>query len=189
MAKIPVKQTHDGVQLVFYRSSGAKVKDLFTLFLHHLIVQLWQQQNMGTKDYGSNILSQVQSTCGFYFNAKAQSVEHYSVTSIENAEAELNMLLSTYEQGQKQALLLNSELAAHVFKQVRGKVVEMTQDRFENLWYGDDSVSGLGHDPYIAYFWQQCPDITAYLPQLNTVYQSLFKHVSKRKSKAKGEKS
>ncbi|MDO6508527.1 exodeoxyribonuclease V subunit gamma [Colwellia sp. 4_MG-2023] len=189
MAKIPVKQTHDGVQLVFYRSSVAKVKDLFTLFLHHLIVQLWQQQNMGTKDYASNILSQVQSTCGFYFNAKAQSVEHYSVSSIENAEAELNMLLSTYEQGQKQALLLNSELAAHVFKQVRGKAVEMTQDRFEGIWYGDDSVPGLSHDPYIAYFWQQCPDITAYLPQLNTVYQSLFKHVSKRKSKAKGEKS
>jgi exodeoxyribonuclease V gamma subunit len=99
------------------------------------------------------------------------------------------MLLSTYEQGQKQALLLNSELAAHVFKQVRGKAVEMTQDRFEGVWYGDDSVPGLSHDPYITYFWQQCPDITAYLPQLNIVYQSLFKHVSKSKSKAKGEKS
>lgn len=190
-AKMPVKQTNDGTQLVFYRSSGAKVKDLFTLFLHHLMVQLWQKQNIGTTDYASNPLSQIQSTCGFYFNAKAQNVEHYRVASIDNAEAEINMLLSTYEQGQKQALLLNSELAAHVFKQVRGKNVEMTQERFESLWHGDDSIPSFGCDPYITYFWPQCPDIHSHLPQLTTVYQSLYKYVSKCKNitKAGGGKS
>jgi exodeoxyribonuclease V gamma subunit len=187
-AKMPVKQTHDGTQLIFYRSSGAKVKDLFTLYLHHLIVQLWQKKNIDTKDYASNPLSQIQNTCGFYFNAKAQVVEQYSVSCIENAESELDRLLTTYEQGQKQALLLNSDLAAHVFKQVRGKEVEMTQERFDSVWHGDDSVPGFGNDPYIAYFWSKCPDIFTHLPQLTSVYKSLYKHVSKHKAQTKGDK-
>jgi len=188
-AKVPVKYTNEGVQLVFYRSTSAKAKDLFTLFLHQLIVQLWQQQNADAVNYGDNPLSQVQNTCGFYFNAKAQKVEQYNVSFIENAEVELNMLLEVYKQGQKQALLLNSEIAAQVFKQSRGKDVEMTQERFELFWNGTDSTRGAGDDPYIHYFWQQCPDIFTYLPRLKSVYQSLYQHLNKGKAKAKGDRT
>ena len=188
-AKVPVKVTNEGVQLVFYRSTSAKAKDLFTMFVHQLIVQLWQQQNIDAVNYGDSPLSQVQSTCGFYFNAKAQKVEQYSVSTIDNAETELNMLLQVYKQGQKQALLLNSELAAQVFKQSRGKDVEMTQERFELFWYGTDSTRGIGDDPYIHYFWQQCPDASTYLPELRAVYTSLYQHIEKSNSKEKGDRA
>ncbi len=187
--KIPVKHTTQGVQCVFYRSSSAKAKDLFTLYLHQLIVQQWQQQNIDTDNYNNNPLSQVQSTCGFYFNTKAQKVEQYIVANINDAEAELNKLFEVYEQGQKQALLLNGDLAAQVFKQSRGKDVELTQERFELFWYGADSTRGFAEDPYIHYFWQQCPDIFTYIPQLKLVYQSLYQHVKKESSKAKGERT
>jgi len=187
-AKIPVKQTNHGVQLVFYRSSSAKAKDLFTLFLHQLIVQLWQQQNVNKSDYGECLLSQVQSTCGFYFNSKSQKVEQYFVSYIEDPEAELNMLFENYQNGQKQALLLNGDLAAQVFKQSRGKDVEMTQEKFELFWHGTDSTRGFSDDTYIRYFWQQCPDVLTYLPQLRSVYNSLYQHVKKDNGKVKGEK-
>tara|TARA_R110002167_G_scaffold365860_1_gene591674 strand:+ start:7521 stop:11234 length:3714 start_codon:yes stop_codon:yes gene_type:complete len=182
-AKVPVKVTSQGTQLVFYRSTSAKAKDLFTLFLHQLIVQVWQQQNMATATYNDNILSQVQNTCGFYFSAKAQKVEQVIVSSIDDPQAELNKLLEVYEQGQKQALLLNGDLAAQVFKQSRGKDVEMTQERFEEFWAGTDSTRGFGDDPYIHYFWPQCPDVYTYLPQLNAVYQSVYQHFSNGNNK------
>jgi exodeoxyribonuclease V gamma subunit len=187
-AKLPVKHTKEGVQLVFYRSSNAKAKDLFTLFLHQVIVQVWQNQNLSNSNFSESLLSQVRSTCGFYFNAKSQKVETYSVSTIDNAEDELKMLLEAYMQGQKQALLLNSDIAAQVFKQSRGKVVELTQEGFEQFWYGTDTTRGFADDRYISYFWQKCPDIFSYLPYLKSVYSSLYQHVKKDNPKKTGDK-
>ncbi|MBL4940283.1 MAG: exodeoxyribonuclease V subunit gamma [Colwellia sp.] len=189
-AKMPVKQTKQGVQLVFYRSSSAKAKDLFSLYVHQLMVQLWQQQNLNSAAYHENLLSQVQSSCGFYFNAKAQQVEQYNVANVADAQTELSKLLNVFQQGKKQALLLNGELASLVFKQSRGKTIEMTQARFEQFWFGSsmagkDAIKGFGEDPYIHYFWQQCPDIFKYLPQLNAVYQGLYQSVQKVAATAK----
>ena len=200
-AKVPVKHTSQGVQLVLYRSSSAKAKDLFTLYLHQLIVQVWQQQHIETANYHENPLSQVQSSCGFYFNAKAQRVEQFTVADVADAKAELQRFLNLYQQGQQQALLLNGDLAALVFKQSRGKAIEMTPARFEEFWQGTDSIPGFGNDAYIHYFWPQCPDISIYLAPLKTLYQGLYQHVvsvdrkvdskagSKEPSKKKGQRA
>ncbi|GAA6173372.1 exodeoxyribonuclease V subunit gamma [Colwellia sp. KU-HH00111] len=182
-AKLPLKFTHDGAKLVFYRSSTAKAKDRFTLYLHQLFVQVWQLQNMETDNYQSHPLSQVQGTCGFYFNTKAQQVEQLSVTDIEGAQAQLKQLFHCYLQGQQQALLLNGDLAGLVFKKSRGKSVEMTQARFEEFWsgaamQGKDAIKGFGEDPYIQYFWPQCPDISDCLSQLTALYQGLYDSIT-----------
>ena len=192
-AKIPVKVKNQNTELVFYRSSSAKAKDLFTLYLHQLIVQVWQLQNLEAANYADNPLSKVQCSRGFYFNAKAQQVDQFTVAAVDDPKSELDMLLSLFQQGQKQPLLLNGDLAALVFKQSRGKVTDMTQERFEQFWQGNDSAKGFGEDAYIHYFWQHCPDIFTYLPQLKTVYQSLYQHLvkvgSKAPSKEQGERS
>ncbi len=178
-AQLPVKVTHTGTELVFYRSSSAKAKDLFTLYLHQLIVQVWQQQNITATHYSTSPLSQVKSTRGFYFNTKAQKIEQYSISNdnVEEARTELHMLLSIYAQGQKQGLMLNGELAAQVFKQSRGKRVEMTQERFEQFWQGQNAFQGFGEDAYIHYFWPKCPNIETLLPQIESVYQGLYRSV------------
>ena len=183
--KMPVKTTHEGVQLVFYRSSSAKAKDLFTLYLHQLMIEVWQQQNLETKVISDpNLLnqvqlSQVQGTCGFYFNAKSQKVDQYQIGNIDNPEVELIKLLEVYKEGQKQALLLNGEIAALVFQQSYGKPIEMTQERFEGFWFGNDSTRAFGDDPYIHYFWPQCPDISDYLPEINNIYQEIYRSINK----------
>lgn len=190
-AQLPVKMTHTGAQLVFYRSSSAKPKDLFTLYLHHLIMQMWQQQNSATAHDSLNsvgLLSKVEQTRGFYFNAKAQNVEQYCVSSegAEEAKAELIMLLKVYAQGQKQALMVNGDLAVQVFKESRGKRVELTQARFDLFWQGSDmpigAVPGFGTDAYIHYFWPQCPNIDTLLPEIEAVYQGLYSRVLKEKT-------
>ena len=131
---------------------------------------------------------------GTWHLPKAKKVEQYNVSPIDNAETELTMLVDVYTQGQKQALLLNGDLAAQVFKQSRGKNVELTQERFEQYWLGStmqgkDSANGFGEDAYIHYFWQQCPDILTYLPQLKSVYQGLYQSIQKVTSKTKGERT
>jgi exodeoxyribonuclease V gamma subunit len=211
-AQLPVKMTNTGTELVFYRSSSAKPKDLFTLYLHHLILQVWQQQN---NDITSNstslfnsigsvssvnltnsfsLLSQVEKTRGFYFNTKAQKVEQYSVSNdsnniLENAESaveELTLLLEVYAQGQKQALMLNGDLAAQVFKESRGKRVELTQERFEQFWQDSamptGTIPGFGSDPYIHYFWPHCPEVDNLLPKIKSIYQGVYRSVLKQKA-------
>lgn len=186
ITKVPVKITNDGVRLVFYRSSSAKAKDLFTLYIHQLIIQVWQQQNLETNEQLTNqmstdvqLLHQIESTYGLYFNSKSQKVEQYQVRSIEDAQAELIRLISLYEKGQKQALLFNGDIAALVFQQSYGKPIEMTQERFEAFWFGNDSTNGFGEDPYIRYFWPQCPNVFNLLPEINEIYHSIYQSISK----------
>lgn len=193
-AQLPVKLTHAGAQLVFYRSSSAKAKDLFTMYLHHLIMQVWQQQNSKTAHDACNLthsfgsLGQVEQTRGFYFNTKAQKVEQYSVNNegSEEAKAELEMLLGVYVLGQKQALMLNGDLAAQVFKESRGKRVELTQEDFEKFWQDSvmptGAIPGFGSDAYIHYFWPQCLQVETLVPQIESVYQGLYRCVLKEKA-------
>ncbi|MCW8833835.1 MAG: exodeoxyribonuclease V subunit gamma, partial [Colwellia sp.] len=168
----------------------AKAKDVFTLYLHHLIVQCWQTQRINTTDYHDNMLSEVCSTYGFYFNTKAQKSEQYSLnqdadkqTDIQgSAEQQLNVLLNTYFKGLQQPLLINGDIAAQVFKQTRGKRIEMTQERFEQCWQGTESSLGFADDPYLHYFWPQCPDINEHLANIESIYQAPYLLVEKVKS-------
>ena len=77
------------------------------MYLHQLIVQVWQQQNCDNTNYSTSPLSQVNNTRGFYFNTKSQKVEQYCVNNegVDTAKTELMMLLSVYAQGQKQATM------------------------------------------------------------------------------------
>lgn len=188
--QVPVKKTRDGTFIVFYRSSTAKAKDLFTLYLHHLLVQCWQMQQIDSKEYSAHILSEVCGTKGFYFNTKAQKIEQYAVASDEtingtgenSAKQQLATLLTCYFTGQRQPLLLNGDIAAQVFKQSRGKRVEMTQERFELCWQGSESSRGFGDDFYMQYFWPQCPVIDDHLVEIEQVYQNLYLLIEKVKS-------
>ena len=183
-AKVPVKLTKQGAQVVFYRSSTAKVKDLLTLYLHQLFVQVWQQQNSTKEHYHQQVLSQVESSCGFYFNTKEQAVEQLQITHVEHAQTQLSQFLHFYFQGQQQALLLNASLVNLVFKTSYGKPVEMTQTSFENFWTetggtGKNTFAAFGEDPYIQYFWPQCPDIFDYLSPITNLYQGMYQSVTK----------
>ncbi len=190
-AQLPVKTTHTGIRLVLYRSSSAKPKDLFTLYLHHLIMLVWQQQNSITTDNTPKafaLLNQVETTRGFYFNTKAQKVEQYSVNlqGADEAKTQLMQLLGVYAQGSKQALMLNGDLAAQVFKESRGKRVELTQELFETFWMGSSmpsgSIPGFGADPYIHYFWPKCPEISELSSSIESIYQALYLNVLKDKA-------
>jgi len=39
----------------------------------------------------------------------------------------------------------------------------------------------FGQDPYLHYFWQQCPDISNHEEQISEVYQSLYQSLQKQK--------
>ena len=188
-AKLPVKKTSNGYYLIYYRSSSAKAKDLFTLYLSQLFIQVWQQQNLATTGDADMPLTRVEGSRGYYFNAKSQQVEQYVTSDIENAPMKLNNLLQAFQHGQRQALLVNGELAQLVFKKSRGKLIEMTQARFEQFWYGtsnqlSDVIKPFGADPYIQYFWPKCPEISEILPHVTALYQGVYDDVTKVSKKA-----
>jgi len=168
-ATLPVKNNC----LVFYRSSSAKGKDLFGLYLHQLILQCWQEQT-AQKSTEQAQLAFVTLTKGFYFDTKNQKPTQYRYSKIDNAREHLSLLLTTYLKGQQQALLLNTEIAEKYFK---AKAFEQTH--LEKLWSDSGSmlniIKPLGQDPYMHYFWQQCPELDDHLLLLKEVYLPMWK--------------
>jgi len=151
--------------LMFYRSSSAKGKDLFGLYLHQVILQCWQERALSINTTHStlenNMLSQVNSTKGFYFDTKNQKPTQYRFSKIQNAEEHLRFILETYLKGQQFL-----------------KAKKFEQSHFEKLWSDSGSmlsvVKPLGQDPYMHYFWQQCPDFAEHQPTLTDVYQPMW---------------
>ena len=166
-----------GENLMFYRSSSAKGKDLFGLYLHQVILQCWQDNvsnyNFPHPTHEHSMLSQVNITKGFYFDTKNQKPTQYRFSKVPNAEEHLRFILETYLKGQQQALLLNTELAEKFFK-----AKKFEQSHFEKLWSDTSSmlsvVKPLGQDPYMHYFWQQCPEFAEHQPTLTDVYQPMW---------------
>ena len=188
-ARLPVKAG----QLVFNRSSSAKAKDFFTLFVHQLILQVYVEQNESSKEPGLNeqtlkeqALANVSGTTGLFFDTKSQKVTQYQFGHLVNANAQLTFLLQTYLQGQRQALLLNGDIAEKAFHKTSrsSKTKEFDQESFEKLWNDPNSFKPLGSDEYIQYFWPKCPLFEHYHQQFAQVYQSMYQALEKINVKA-----
>lgn len=176
--KMPVKED----KLVFYRSSSAKAKDFLTLYLHQLIIQVWQQQyNMKSNNLcieqknetSSSInnklaLNNIQACHGFYFDTKTQKATQFRYSNIEDPQGELIRFIEIFFTGKQQALLLNGELAEKYFKT---KMFEQTN--FEMFW-SDPNAMSFSDDPYMHYFWPECPVFAEHQQQLIEVYQTML---------------
>ncbi|TWX64578.1 exodeoxyribonuclease V subunit gamma [Colwellia demingiae] len=179
--------------LVHYRSSSAKAKDKFTMYLQQLVVQVWQDQSIANETHITDVnqqkLRHVSETIGLYFNTKAQKVEQFNVANIADAKSKLINLVKMFFKGQQQVLLLNGELADQVFTKKRGQIVEMTQARFEGLWLGDMSTRGLSDDDYLSYFWPECPQYHNHQADIEFIYQDLYQVVTKKSAKTAAKKA
>ena len=192
-AKLPIKAQ----QLIFYRSSTAKAKDLFTLYIHQLIVQVYQDQTItdaSTNDINSaldtttehsELIRQVISSHGFYFDTKSQKTTEYLVNKVDNAKEQLVKLITTYFTGQHQALLLNGDIANKAFKAYIGatkSVKVFEQSDFEKLWQDPNAVFTLGDDSYMQYFWQTCPLFSECQQHLADIYLPMYHSLIKVKA-------
>ncbi len=175
--------------LVHYRSSSAKAKDKFSIYLQQLVLQVWQQQYIAQSEIAPSessleeeaiiLLKQARGSIGVYFNTKSQKVEIFDLAIIDNAKQKLINILSFYLKGQQQPLLLNSELAEKVFSKKRGQLAVMTQARFESLWQGDLNVIGLADD-YLVYFWPEPPLYEEHRADIESIYHDIYQLVIKR---------
>jgi len=164
-AILPIKDN----KLVFYRSSSAKAKDLLTLYFHQLFLQLWQKQNSGVITAKHEPIHQVNACHGFYFDTKNKKVTQYRYSEIDNATTQLTNFIQAYLLGQQQALLLNAELAEKYFK---AKAFE--QPDFEKMWCDANAVMSLGDDPYMHYFWPECPQFETIQAEISTLYENMI---------------
>jgi exodeoxyribonuclease V gamma subunit len=96
--------------------------------------------------------------------------------------------LALFFKGQQQPLLLNADIAEHIYKQKRGKPLDMTQANFVVLWQGDLNTRGLSDDDYLHYFWSQCPELDDIKGQFDLVYQDIYHMVSKQAVAKKDKK-
>lgn len=146
--------------IVCFRSSTPKHKDLFTLYIHQLMLQLAHEQG----DYLS-----VKSVYGFYFNTKSQKVVKYQVKTIASPKVQLDLFISTFNQGQLSPLLANGVLAEKVLT-----ARSFEQKDLDKFWEGDFNNQGFGHDPYINYFWPECANLEEILPLLTSLFKPVY---------------
>ena len=184
-AKLPIKAQ----QLIFYRSSTAKAKDLFTLYVHQLIVQVYQDQNITNSNLSAiqanESIRQVTASHGFYFDTKSQKITEYLLEPIIDAKTQLTKLIAGYFLGQHQALMLNGDIADKAFKSHIGakeSLKTFEQSDFEKLWQDPNTMFALGNDSYMNYFWPECPDFSEHLPQLADIYLPMYQALEKVKT-------
>ena len=158
-------------KLVFYRSSTPKAKDFLVLFLHQLILQVHQDEieHSGNASNNADNLVGVTATHGFYFDTKSQKVMQYRYSNLLAAKQQLTTFVKWFFNGNLTPLLLNGDIAEKVFK---SKVFE--QKEFEHYWNDANAFMPLGRDPYIHYFWPECPDIESLKPELASLYADWF---------------
>ncbi len=173
-------------KLVFYRSSSAKAKDLFTLYLHQLILQVAQADEA---QIDADILGTVVSSHGYYFDTKTQKPSEFYFSDIVDAKLQLQRLIATFYLGQHQPLLLNGDIVEKIRK---SKVFEQAQ--FEQFWLDSNTFQAFGEDAYMQYFWPTCPNYDDISLKLLSLYQPMLdalqvvKH-SAKPSKTQGAKS
>jgi len=170
-AKLPIKDN----KLVFYRSSSAKAKDFLTLYFHQLFIQIWQNQNCDTVTANSinsanNVqLQQVNACHGFYFDTKKQKVTQYRYGEIADEKTQLIAFMDMFFLGQQQALLVNAELAEKYFKTKGFEQVD-----FEKFWSDANAAMSLGDDPYMHYFWPECPPFESIQTNITSLYEKMI---------------
>ena len=154
---------------VLYRSSSAKAKDLFSLYLQQLMIQVAQDNAINKAEPQAQALLDVSATHGYYFDTKSQKPSQYYFSDIVDAKGQLIRLIQSFYLGQHQPLLLNGDIVEKVRK---SKVFE--QAKFEQFWSDTNSFQAFGDDPYIQYFWPQCPDYHEISQRLLALYQPML---------------
>jgi exodeoxyribonuclease V gamma subunit len=157
-------------KLVFYRSSSPKFKDFITLYFHQCLLTIAQDQQCA-EDLPENAanLNTVNATHGFYFDTKSQKVTQFKYSEITDAKVQLIKFIQYFIKGSQQPLLVNGEIAEKAFN---AKVFE--QEQFELYWDDPNAMMSIGQDPYVHYFWPQCPNIDEVRPELEYLYLDMF---------------
>jgi exodeoxyribonuclease V gamma subunit len=163
-ARLPLTKTGD--QQVFYRLTTPKGKDYIKLYLHHLLAQLTKQQPI--------------TTTGYFYQEKnkRQPIKQLSLPALSAAQAqqELLKLLDIFAKGQLTPLFIPADLALAAFTQKdrTGQHKPLSQNNFEQLWYGSQQMSGYWHDDIIKFFYSECPSFNKdILPLLTQTYQTM----------------
>ncbi|WP_448565291.1 exodeoxyribonuclease V subunit gamma [Thalassotalea ganghwensis] len=155
-------------RIVLARPTSAKAKDKLKLYLSHLLTQCLKESGSG--------LEMPISTCeGFYFNTKAQKVNHFRVEEVEQPREALNALLSHYIEGIHSPKPYYAGIAETMLK---AKSFEQAQ--LDSLWHDERSVYQL--DPYLRYFWPESPKLEHLQPILFSLFEPVFSKVKEVKS-------
>ena len=166
-----------GEHAIFYRSTTAKFADKLSLYLQQLLLQIAKQQYAVTTDN----IALPEKVTGAYFNTKSQKVEFLSVKPIDEPEQKLHALLQCFQAGLLAPQLVNCSLVDHVLGDNLVKGKEYTQSQFWQYWSSGYNVTPFGQDPYIQYFWPQCPEIEALINPITQLFEPVYQAIYKDK--------
>ncbi|REL26866.1 exodeoxyribonuclease V subunit gamma [Thalassotalea euphylliae] len=184
---VPIKQSGKVVQLLklrgslpvneqaigFYRPSTAKAKDLFSLYLAQLIASVSAEQSQCEN---SMPVFCDKPVTGLYFDTKQQQVTQYFCRPMSEPKKQLQLLVDYYLTGQQMPMLANADIAHKAFN-----ARKFEQSQLENYWYDSNNMMAPGFDPYMQFFWPQCPELDDIMPTLITLYEPMYQALDKVK--------
>lgn len=151
-ARLPVNSRGE---LQHWRLADPKPKDMLRIWLYQLIAQVGLEKSMSSR--------------GLY-----RGKDGFQILELEaqqNAEQILASWLDMFETGQLQPLLLNARIAI--------QLLSKKSKSFQSIWNSGYFSTGLGKDPYMAYFWPQQPDETL-VKSCTDFYSPMFESINKK---------
>ncbi|WOH38281.1 exodeoxyribonuclease V subunit gamma [Thalassotalea fonticola] len=168
---ITLYETSDSFISFSYRPARVKAKDLSLLYLNHLLLCALSS---GDKKV---------CTQGYYLNEKDNKLQLVSFDFIEGAQCHIAQILHYYQLAISRPLLLNNAIADKLYWKSGkggGKFIEsdFNQAELSKLWYDGFNVSGLESDPYLQYFWPECPNLDEFSQGFSDIYRNLYLNLS-----------
>lgn len=168
---ITIYETTDKLIHFSYRPARVKPKDLSQLYLNHLMICVLSPTDKA-------VLTQ-----GYFLNEKDNKLQLVSFNYIEDAFTHLALILHYYQLALTKPILLNSVIADKLYwksGKAGGKFIEtdFNQSDLSKLWYDGYNTSGLESDPYLQYFWSECPNLHDFSQGLADVYRNLYLNLS-----------
>ena len=153
-------------QLLYWRLATPKGQDDIRLWIHHLMAQI----TLGHYH-----------TQGIFRGAKDDLLKvSFEPLDSELAKTLLGELMTHWQEGMQEAVLLNAALGQKHCLIKKGKHNSLDDNAFAHFWNNNFDTQGLGTDPYVNWFWgdaSECPQWEKqWQARIELIYQALYNY-------------
>ncbi len=168
-------QHSEGFSLLYAKSSSANEGDLSQLYIGHLISCAYAIEQQAC--HPDLVLNKV-TTQGIYLNESKNAVEQYQLTFWPDAIEILASLVASYADSLNQALPITMAIARkHFWFKNKFHPGYLSQASLQTLWHEERFRKSLATDPYLHYFFPQCPALEEIKERLTQTYQVFFERL------------
>ncbi|TLU66243.1 exodeoxyribonuclease V subunit gamma [Thalassotalea litorea] len=170
-----------GFTLMYAKSSSANEGDLCQFYIGHLLACAYAIEKQKTD---ANATMPKVTTLAMYLNENKKTIEQYQLEFWPDAFEILMDLVGGFLAALKQPFPVSMAIARkNYWSRNKFHPGYLSQASLETLWHEETFGRSLATDPYLQYFFPQCPDLDTLNATLGQTYQVFFERLSVKSNK------